>query len=180
MLSALTCPRCGQRVNVQGSVASLTCPSCDHPLGKWYRFNSLLDQWYETKKWRKDIIRPDPMHVLEMLWTANGMGERIYQATTPKGTPYSIFVFTVTRAIARGVDDGWVEIIEPLYPLASDPVYRLKFVDPDRLPDEIAKLYPEVDMDEEIVAPADSLGPELSEQPAPPESAGTVGSEPVH
>ncbi|MCL4541952.1 MAG: hypothetical protein M1396_06410 [Chloroflexi bacterium] len=162
MLSSVTCPQCGQRVAVRGEPEQLECLACDHLLSKWYRFNALLDQWYETKKWRKDIIRPDPMHVLEMLWTANGMGERIYQATSPKSTPYSIFVFTVTRAIARGIDDGWVEIIEPLYPLAADPVYRLKFTDPDRLPDEIAKLYPEVNMDEEIVAPADSLGEELA------------------
>jgi hypothetical protein len=63
----------------------------------------------------------------------------------------------VTRAIARGIDERWVEIIEPAYPLANDPVYRLKFTDPDRLPDEISKLYPDVNMDEEIVAPAGAL-----------------------
>ena len=157
MVRRITCPQCGQDTSVADTKANIVCSTCDHPMTKWLRFSLLLDQWYEAKKWRKDIVRPDAMYVLEMLWTANGMGKQIYEATSPKDTPYSIFVYTVTRAIARGIDEAWVEIIEPAYPLANDPIYRLKFTDPDRLPDEISKLYPDVDMDEEIVAPAGAL-----------------------
>lgn len=157
MIGKLTCPQCSQDVSVSDPKGALQCGTCGAVLTKWLRFNVLLDQWYEAKKWRKDIVRPDAMFVLEMLWTANNMGKQIYDATAPKDTPYSIFIYTITRAIARGVDEGWVQIIEPAYPLANDPVYRLKFVDPDRLPDEISRLYPEVNMDEEIAAPEGAL-----------------------
>lgn len=165
MLASIRCPSCGQQVRLSTTEGELVCDACDHPLTKWRRFSQLLEDWYESKKWRKDVLRPDPFTVLEALWTANGMGDQIYQATSPKDTPKSIFLYSVTRSIARGVDEGWVEVIEPAYPLANDPVYRLKFTDPDRLPEEISKLYPDVNMDEEI--PAEALPASRRGTPTP-------------
>ncbi len=163
MLSSIRCPACGQQSRIAGRDDSMECGYCGHVLTKWKRFSLLLEDWYESKKWRKDVLRPDPFTVLEALWTANGMGDQIFQATSPKDTPRSIFLYSVTRAIANGIDEGWVEVIEPAYPLANDPVYRLKFLDPDRLPDEISKLYPDVNMDEEI--PAGSLPAAVAPKP---------------
>jgi len=160
VLVGIRCPSCAQQVRFSSRDDELECDYCGHALTKWKRFSLLLEDWYESKKWRKDILRPDPFTVIQALWTANGMGDQIFDATQPKDTPKSIFLYNVTRAISRGVDEAWVEIIEPAYPLANDPVYRLKFTDPDRLPDEISKLYPDVNMDEEI--PASALPPSVS------------------
>jgi hypothetical protein len=65
----------------------------------------------------------------------------------------------VTRAIARGLDEGWMELDFPEDPLADDPVYKLDFKDSDRFAREMEALFPEVDWDETIEVPSGALIP---------------------
>jgi hypothetical protein len=68
----------------------------------------------------------------------------------------------VTRAIAKGVQDGWMDLTFPSDPLAENPVYKLKFKNPERFAQEVEKLFPEVNWDEQIQVPI----PQIDGQPA--------------
>ena len=118
------------------------------------QLDQLLDQWFYPRRWRADLHEPNPFYLLEKLWTANGQGETLYNGIAPAHANYDVFRHLVTRLVAQGVDEGWVELEFPDDPLDENPVYQLKFGDPDRFARGVERLFPEVDWDEQIEVPA--------------------------
>ncbi len=151
------CPNCSEAVRSPRGGRGLACPRCRTPISVLAQFQQLLDQWYYPRRWRVDVLRPTVHYIIEKLWTANGQGEKIYQGVSPPSANYDVFRGLVTRLVARGVDEGWVDIIFPDDPLIDDPVYRLEFRDAERFVRELEKLFPEVDFDEPLQA---SAGPQ--------------------
>jgi hypothetical protein len=96
--------------------------------------------------------------LLEKLWTANGQGETLYGGIAPQYANYDVFRNLVTRLVARGVDEGWVELEFPDEPLEENPVYQLKFSDADRFAKGVEQLFPEVNWDEQIEVPTQEGG----------------------
>jgi hypothetical protein len=162
-----TCPQCGALVPVERAGETRTCPSCRTKLGKAAQLDQLLARWWEPRRWRADLVKPNVPYLIERLWTANGQGERLYAGVSPKYTNYDIFRNMVTRLMIRGIDEGWAELTFPPDPLAEDPQYVLTIVDSERFAEGVEKLFPEVDWDEPVsMAVAEAVG-----QAAPPKVA---------
>jgi hypothetical protein len=156
-----TCPNCGASVAVQRAGDVVSCSSCKQTLGKVAQLDQLLARWWEPRRWRADLVKPNVPYLIERLWTANGQGERLYMGVSPKYTNYDIFRNMVTRLMIRGIDDGWAELTFPPDPLAEDPQYVLTIVDSERFAESVEKLFPEVDWDEPVsVAVAEAVGAE--------------------
>jgi hypothetical protein len=154
-----TCPNCGATVNVARAGDVVGCPSCSQSLTKVAQLDQLLARWWEPRRWRADLVKPNVPYLVERLWTANGQGERLYTGVSPKYTNYDIFRNMVTRLMIRGIDDGWAALTFPADPLAEDPQYVLTIVDSERFAEGVEKLFPEVDWDEPVsVAIADAVG----------------------
>jgi hypothetical protein len=153
-----TCPSCGGTVLVVQAGEVTDCPSCTQKLGKVAQLDQLLARWWEPRRWRADLVKPNVPYLIERLWTANGQGERLYTGVSPKYTNYDIFRNMVTRLMIRGIDDGWAELTFPEDPLAEDPQYVLTIVDSERFAESVEKLFPEVDWDEPVsVAVAEAV-----------------------
>jgi hypothetical protein len=155
----IRCPACSQMFAPKLFGSSLSCARCLKKVPPTVQLAQLLDHWWEPRRWRADLHRPNVNFLLEKLWTANGQGEALYQGIGPKYANYSIFRNVVTRAIARGLDEGWMELEFPEDPLTDDPVYKLNFKDSDRFAREMEALFPEVNWDETIEVPSGALIP---------------------
>lgn len=154
-----TCPNCAATVAVDRAGEVVNCPSCGQKLSKVAQLDQLLARWWEPRRWRADLVKPNVPYLIERLWTANGQGERLYAGVSPKYTNYDIFRNMVTRLMIRGIDDGWASLTFPEDPLAEDPQYVLTIVDSERFAQGVEKLFPEVDWDEPVsVAVADAVG----------------------
>jgi hypothetical protein len=145
-------------------------------MGRIQQLDQLLDQWFYPRRWRADLHEPNPYYLLEKLWTANGQGETLYNGIAPAHANYDVFRHLVTRLVAQGVDEGWVELEFPDDPLEENPVYQLKFGDPDRFARGVERLFPEVDWDEQIEVPVpepsdEGLMPGITSSVATDESA---------
>jgi len=145
-----SCPQCGAVVSVAHAGDVQVCPACHQKLGRVVQLDQLLARWWEPRRWRADLVKPNVPYLIERLWTANGQGERLYTGVSPKFTNYDIFRNMVTRLMIRGIDDGWAELTFPDDPLAEDPQYVLTIVDSDRFAEGVEKLFPEVDWDEPV------------------------------
>jgi hypothetical protein len=147
-----TCPQCGAVVSVERAGQPRTCPACKQKIGKVTQLDQLLARWWEPRRWRADLVKPNVPYLIERLWTANGQGDRLYAGVGPKYTNYDIFRNMVTRLMIRGIDEGWAELTFPEEPLAEDPQYVLAIVDSERFAEGVEKLFPEVDWDEPVSA----------------------------
>ena len=147
-----TCPHCGVIISDARAGETRNCPACRQTLGKVAQLDQLLARWWEPRRWRADLVKPNVPYLVERLWTANGQGERLYAGVGPKYTNYDIFRNMVTRLMIRGIDEGWAELKFPQDPLAEDPQYVLTIVDSERFAEGVEKLFPEVDWDEPVSA----------------------------
>ena len=153
------CPQCGAVVSVEHAGDVRDCPACRTKIGRVVQLDQLLARWWEPRRWRADLVKPNVPYLIERLWTANGQGERLYTGVSPKFTNYDIFRNMVTRLMIRGIDDGWAELTFPPDPLAEDPQYVLTIVDSERFAEGVEKLFPEVDWDEPVsMALAEAAG----------------------
>jgi predicted RNA-binding Zn-ribbon protein involved in translation (DUF1610 family) len=149
-----TCQSCRKTFQSTDWGTVFPCPHCNEGLGRIQQLDQLLDQWFYPRRWRADLHEPNPYYLLEKLWTANGQGETLYNGIAPAHANYDVFRHLVTRLVAQGVDEGWVELEFPDNPLEENPVYQLKFGDPDRFAKGVERLFPEVDWEEQIEVPA--------------------------
>ena len=79
--------------------------------------------------------------MIRMVWTANGMGERYYQALAPSVT-YSKFEGQVTDYVCAAASEGWVRFVLPPSPIgAPDDAYRMEIDDEERFLTEMAALF---------------------------------------
>ena len=155
------CPHCGATVSVEHAGDMRNCPSCKQKLTRVTQLDQLLARWWEPRRWRADLVKPNVPYLIERLWTANGQGERLYTGVSPKYTNYDIFRNMVTRLMIVGIDEGWAELTFPSEPLAEDPQYVLTIVDSERFAEGVEKLFPEVDWDEPVsVAVAEAVSAE--------------------
>jgi hypothetical protein len=155
-----TCPTCSATVTVEHAGDVTACKSCSQKLTRVAQLDQLLSRWWEPRRWRADLVKPNVPYLIERLWTANGQGERLYTGVSPRYTNYDIFRNMVTRLMIRGIDDGWAELTFPPDPLAEDPQYVLTIVDSERFAEGVEKLFPEVDWDEPVsVSVAEAVAP---------------------
>ena len=158
------CPACGATIHVKHAGEVEKCDACKQKLSKVAQLDQLLARWWEPRRWRADLVKPNVPYLVERLWTANGQGERLYSGVSPRYTNYDIFRNMVTRLMIRGIDDGWAELSFPADPLAEDPQYVLTIVDSERFANGVEKLFPEVNWDEPVPA---ALAGQLAEPPKP-------------
>lgn len=79
--------------------------------------------------------------MIKLIWTANGMGQRYYDALQP-GVSYSNFETEVTDFVCRAAADGWVRVMLPASPIGAGPEsYRLEIDDEERFVTEMNALF---------------------------------------
>ncbi len=79
--------------------------------------------------------------MIKMIWTANGMGERYYNALDP-GVSYSKFESAVTDFVCQAAAEGWVKVVIPPSPIGAEAdAYRLEIDDEDRFVLEMSALF---------------------------------------
>lgn len=144
------CRNCANRFTGDLMDEDLKCPKCGEKVNKLDRLGGLLEKWYYPRRWLVAVNRPRVNYLIEQLWSSNGQGVRLYEAISPEHTNYDIFLSQITKCIARGVNEGWADIIFPDDPLAEDPIYRLEIKDSERFSTEVERLFPDVDWDGEI------------------------------
>lgn len=150
MQTDIYCPSCHKTFSGDITADKIECSECGRPLARTAQLTQILEKWYYPRRWYRDVPKPSLNYLLEMLWTADGQGEKLYAAVAPPNTNYEVFVHRVTRAIAKGVDEGWVQVQIPEDPFADNPVYKLSYLDSERFADAVAALFPEVDWDEMV------------------------------
>lgn len=155
--SEITCPSCGWRFVGDLRSESLRCPQCQRPFKKLERVSLMLEKWYYPRRWLVAVQRPRINFLLEQLWAGNGQGEKLYRAISPQNTNYDIFLHMVTRTVARGIEEGWADLIIPEDPLSDNPVYRLEFKDPEKFSSAVAAQFPDVDWDETVEVDEEDL-----------------------
>ena len=163
----LNCQECRRPFAANRFGKHVRCAHCRGEMNKLEQLRQLLAHWYYPRRWRADLMEPSAAFLIEKLWTANGQGESLYTGIAPPNVNYDIFRNLVTRTIARGIQEGWMDLTFPSDPLAENPVYKLKFKDPERFAREIEALFPDVNWDEQIQVPIpESAGSLTDEQPA--------------
>lgn len=148
-MGIITCQQCGAASEGQPG-QPLACQRCGSSIGILNQLEQCLAAWYEPRRWRADLIEPGVYYLLERLWTADGQAERLYRGLAPRHTNFDVFRFMVTRAIAAGVEQGWVELRFPADPTVEDPAYQLRIRDGERFAREVEALLPDVEWDAEI------------------------------
>jgi hypothetical protein len=161
MQMMIQCPNCRKTFRGDINADQVVCTECGRPMARSAQISQILEAWYYPRRWFRDVAKPNLNYLLEMLWTAEGQGEKLYAAVAPPNTNYNVFVHQVTRAIAKGVDEGWAHIELPENPFDDDPIYKLSYLDSEKFADAVAAIYPNVNWDE-TVAVEDLPG----EQPA--------------
>jgi LSD1 subclass zinc finger protein len=164
----LNCNECRRPFSASRFGSSVRCAQCRAPMSKLEQLRQLLSHWYYPRRWRADLVQPSVNFLLEKLWTADGQGEKLFAGISPPDVNYDIFRNMVTRTIARGVDEGWMDLSFPSDPLADNPVYKLRFKNPDRFAQEVEKLFPDVNWDEQIQIPMADAAADTGGQPTTP------------
>jgi hypothetical protein len=157
-----TCAACRRPFPANRFGNRVRCKHCREELNKLEQLRQLLALWFYPRRWRADLVEPSVGFLIEKLWTANGQGEALYAGIQPPNVNYDIFRNMITRTIARGVEEGWMDLKFPSNPLADNPVYKLEFKDHERFAREVERLFPDVNWDEQIQVPI----PQTSEQSA--------------
>jgi LSD1 subclass zinc finger protein len=166
----LNCTECRRPFAASRFGTNVRCGHCRAPLDKLEQLRQLLAHWYYPRRWRADLVEPSVNFLIEKLWTADGQGEKLYTGIAPPDVNYDIFRNMVTRSIARGVAEGWMDLTFPRDPLADNPIYKLRFKNPDRFAQEIEKLFPDVNWDEQIQIPMADTAAGSRGEPAPSRS----------
>lgn len=150
MQTEIQCPSC--RGTFLGDVTAdqVVCSECRRPVARTAQISQILEKWYYPRRWYRDVAKPTMGYLVEMLWTADGQGEKLYAAVAPPNTNYQVFVHQVTRAIVKGIDDGWARIEIPEDPFGDNPIYKLSYLDSEKFADAVAAIYPDVDWEETI------------------------------
>ncbi|MCL4465539.1 MAG: zinc-ribbon domain-containing protein [Chloroflexi bacterium] len=144
------CPNCHKRFATDPGAEQIACASCGKPMARTQQVSQILETWYWPRRWYRDVPKPSLNFLLEMLWTADGQGEKLFTAVAPPNVNYQSFVHQVTRAIMKGVDAGWAQLEVPEDPFADNPIYKLSYLDSEKFADAVTALFPNVDWDETI------------------------------
>lgn len=150
MQTDIQCPDCRKTFQADITADKVVCSHCERPLARTAQLSQILDKWYYPRRWYRDVPKANLGFLVEALWTAEGQGQRLYAAVSPPNTNYHVFVHQVTRAIMKGIDEGWAKVEIPEDPFCDNPVYKLSYLDSERFADAVAALYPNVDWEETI------------------------------
>lgn len=150
MQTEFQCSNCRKKFQAEVQAEKVVCPHCQHPLPRTAQISQILETWYYPRRWYRDVPKMTLGLLVEALWTSDGQGEKMYKAVSPPRTNYQVFVHSVTKALIKGLDEGWVKMEIPEDPFIDNPVYRLSYLDSERFADTVAKLFPDVNWDETI------------------------------
>lgn len=135
----LWCDNCRRSFDHADAPAGI-CPVCANEMREMSRLNALV-RGMVSHELATSGVAARHRTLIRMIWTANGMGDRYFQALNP-GVSYSKFESVVTDYVCRAAADGWVRVVLPPSPLgAPDDAYRLEIDDEERFVVEMAALF---------------------------------------
>ncbi len=108
-----TCPQCGTIVGVEQAGDVRACPACKLKVGKVVQLDQLLARWWEPRRWRADLVKPNVPYLVERLWTANGQGERLYTGVSRDPLaedPQYVLTIVDSEKFAEGVEKLFPEV----------------------------------------------------------------------
>jgi hypothetical protein len=101
----------------------------------------LVDRWFAPPTQHVSEFYPRHLKLIELIWTADGRGQAMFEAVAPERVSYSQFVTRATEVVVRGLAEGWIEIELPRAPVEDDAAYGVRFLDPDRWADELTAAF---------------------------------------
>lgn len=117
-----------------------TCPICATPMRELGWVSAFL-RGVMAQEMTASGIASRHRTMIRMIWTANGMGERYFNALDP-GVSYSKFEAMVTDFVCQAATEGWVRVVIPPSPLgATDDAYKLEIDDEERFVTEMSLLF---------------------------------------
>lgn len=135
----LWCENCRRSFDHDDAPAGI-CPVCANETREMGRLSALV-RGVVSHELATSGVATRHRTLIRMIWTANGMGERYFQALNP-GVSYSKFEAAVTDYVCRAAADGWIRVVLPPSPLgATDDAYRLEIDDEERFVVEMAALF---------------------------------------
>lgn len=131
------CNRCGAR-GWRMPDAHNACAECGGAFRPMGPLEGLIDRWFGPPE-KVSEFYPRHLKLIELMWTANGRGHETYAALGLRRVSYTQFVTRATEVVVRGLREGWIVTDVPAAPTPDDTLYRVRFLEPLRWADELAK-----------------------------------------
>lgn len=135
------CPTCERTLLIAADGAHVRCPTCASTVSRISWLTAALRKISLGPDRRSDL-QSKHIELIQAIWTADGMGQRLFEVCQPGSMYYSRFVRAVTALICRGIAEGWVELRLPAQPLAENANYSITYLDPERFVAELERLFP--------------------------------------
>lgn len=135
------CPACERSVLVATIEEHVACPRCGTATTRISWLTAALRKISLGPERRTDL-QAKHLELIQSIWTADGMGQRLFEVCQPGSMYYSRFVRAVTVLICRGIEEGWITLRLPTQPLASAAEYSITYLEPERFVAELEALFP--------------------------------------
>lgn len=135
------CATCERTVLLTEAETHSACPRCGAATTRISWLTAALRKISLGPDRRSDL-QAKHLELIQSIWTADGMGQRLFELCQPGNMYYSRFVRAVTVLICRGIDEGWVTLRLPGQPLANDAEYAIVYNDAERFVRELEQLFP--------------------------------------
>jgi hypothetical protein len=122
-----------------------------------------IDRWFAPLPQHVSEFYPRHLKLIELMWTADGRGQEMYEALGLDRVSYSQFVSRATPLVVRGLEEGWIQAEIPAAPSPDPAAYHIHFLDADRWADEVTAAFaPNIQFDERIRPAAVEGDPDLT------------------
>lgn len=135
------CPTCERTLLLPADTAPINCPTCGSAASRISWLTAALRKISLGPDRRSDL-QSKHIELIQAIWTADGMGQRLFEVCQPGSMYYSRFVRAVNAVICRGIAEGWIELRLPAQPLEENANYSITYLDPERFVEELEQLCP--------------------------------------
>lgn len=135
------CPTCERTVLQAETEGAASCPRCGAATTPISWLTAALRKIPLGPDRRTDL-QAKHLELIQSIWTADGMGQRLFEVCQPGSMYYARFVREVTVVICRGIEEGWITVRLPGQPLEHNAEYAIVYNDAERFVRELEHRFP--------------------------------------
>ncbi|HYW90588.1 MAG TPA: hypothetical protein VFB50_22655 [Chloroflexota bacterium] len=122
-----------------------------------------IDRWFAPLPQHVSEFYPRHLKLIELMWTADGRGQEMYEALGLDRVSYSQFLRRATPLVVRGLEEGWIQAEIPAAPSPDPAAYQIHFLDAERWAEELTAAFaPNIPFDDRLRPPAVEGDPDLT------------------